>query len=383
MAVSYHVVLKNALGAQVALFDDWDTLLVAQVVNGIGSFDLIISGYDARAALFEVDSQIEVYRSNLAYGIAAYIEFEGLCRDFYREIDENGKRTFRVTGTGYNDLLYRRTIAYYSGTTYTDKSAPSETIMKEFVYENAGAGAASPNRLFITGPITGFTIEGGSGTGATWTGARAYRNLLDILQEISVQTLMDFDTIGIGAALYEFRTYVGQRGLDRTTTGLNSTTGLNGAGNVPQVFSLQYGNMGTPSYKVRRSDERNAALVLGAGADSSRVVVERTDAVAMAASPVNAREITRDARNESTLAGLQTKGDQLLKQFQYTEEFDFSYIETPACQYGRDFNIGDMITAQFDEIQVNKKIVGVSARVQGGIEKAEQLFIRLSDISTA
>jgi len=76
--------------------------------------------------------------------------------------------------------------------------------MKEFVSQNAAASATAPPRLF-DGVLAGLTVQADGATGVSWTGARAYRNLLEVLQGIANDTgAMDFDVVGNGAAAYLF-----------------------------------------------------------------------------------------------------------------------------------------------------------------------------------
>ena len=347
MSISYHVVLKNQSGVQVALFDDWRTLSFAHRINSVGSFSFGINGDDSRASLFALDGQIEIYRSNLQQSISPYLEFEGLIRAYERRYDVDGKRHFVVEGRGYNDLLARRVVAYYTGSAYSNKSGVAETVMKEFVSQNAAASATAPPRLF-DGVLAGLTVQADGATGVSWTGARAYRNLLEVLQGIANDTgTMDFDVVGNGAAAYLFKTYLNQRGTDRTTAGLSASTGLNTAGNAPVVFSVLFGNMEQPIYRDTRLSEINAVMVLGGGAEDARAVVQRTNSSAIADSPINRREISKDARNESATAGLNTVGDTALLNLQRKQTFNFKFIETDSTQYGRDFMWGDKVTARF------------------------------------
>jgi len=312
MAVNYHVVLKDPAGSQVAIFTDWQSLSFVQVVDGLKAWSFQLNGDDDRIDLFEVDGQVEFYRGDVAMGIQKYKEFEGLVRVFDDRFLADDKRQYTTEGRGYCDLLARRVIGYYAGSSQTDKAGPSETVMKQFVNENCGPGAASVSRL-ANGVITGFAVAPDLGLGSTWTGARAYRNVLDICQEIAVESGMDFDVVGTGPATYEFRTYPGQRGEDRTVDGLDPYTGLNAAGNAPLVFALNFGNMRLPHYRDSRVSEVNSIFVLGQGAESNRSVEVVDDATAIAASPINRREISRDARNEDTTNGLTDRGNALLQ----------------------------------------------------------------------
>lgn len=379
MAVKVHVVLKNQAGSEVATLTDWRSLSVIHTVNGLSSFVLKLDDQNQFVSLFEKDGQIEIYRSDLENSLPKYKEFEGVIRAFQYQFTEDKHGVFIVKGRGYNDLLARRIIAYQAGTIYSEKSAVAQTVLRGYVNENAGPAAISPPRL-RNGVIAGLSIETGTPGGPVWSGARAYRNLMDICVEVGNATGYDFDVIGIGDALYEFRTYAGQRGSDRSINGLNHATGKNAAGNSPVIFSLEWDNMKNPNYEISSLNEINCVFVLGQGAETARVIEIITNAPAIATTPINLRELSRDARNEATLAGLDDRGDALLVENATKETLTFDYKPSPACLYGKNFTWGDMITAQYRGVpsNFNKKIVGATLSYQ--TPDIETITFDLADI---
>jgi hypothetical protein len=277
---------------------------------------------------------------------------------------------------GYNDLLARRGIWYNSSSAYTDKSAAGETVMKEYTDENAGPSATSAPRLLESGVTTGLSIEADAAAGATWSGAKAFENLLSTLQEISNSVSLDFGIVGIGAALFEFQVRA-IWGNDRSTVGLVHATGLNGAGNPPVVFALEYGNMINPVYRKSRTEESNAVISMGQGLAGNRLLTLRTDAAAIAESPWNLRESSRGASDEYTTAQQQSGGDAYLIENQAKETFEFQIVQTPGSLYGREYFFGDLVTARYKTIEKNKKIVGVKITVEG---PDETIDVELSDV---
>lgn len=380
MTARYQVRLKNQSGVQVALFDDWRSLSFSHQVNKPGSCSLGISGLDSRVGLFQLDGQIEIWRSDLANGLDWYNEWEGLVRSEQRQTTEEGTKIYTAYARGYVDLLARRIIAYAAGSAQAEKNGlAGETAMKQFVDENAGPGATSPPRLLQSGVTTGLTVQADGGLGGSWSGGRAYKNLLETLQKIAPQVLVDFDVIGTGAATFQFRTFTGQRGLDRTLDGLNPVTGLNAAGNIPVVFSLPMGNMQDISYTMSRLDEATAVFVAGQGVEAERQVVLRTNGPRIADSPWNNREALRDARNvDEDTGALNVVGDQALLDLARQEKFIFRALQLPGQLYGKHYTWGDSITARYDSIQVNKLILGVDVKVD---EKGEAITPRFEDLT--
>jgi len=380
MAARYKIHLKDQSGDLVAIFDDFTSLSISHRINSIDTCNFSIDDDDSRIPLFELDGQIEVYRSFPAFGVDWYLEFEGFHRTFNRQIFENGNRYYSSFARGYNDLLTRRIVAYYAGTDQASKSGVGETVMKEYVDENCGPGATSPPRI-SDGVTAGFTIEADSALGDTWEGSKAYIDVLSACQDIANKSGIDFKVRGNGAAQFIFRTYDGQLGDDRSVVGLDRTTGLNAEGNAPIIFTVSRGNMGEPVYSLKRMAEGNLCFVLGEGVESDREIVERSDTDAIDDSPWNRREFSRDARNRSTTAGYESAGDAALEENQAEETFSFKPIQIESTLYGRDYFFGDIITGRYGDIERNKKLIGMDLNVSDQADDdPERITVTLGDV---
>lgn len=380
MSARYKIHLKDQTGTLVAIIDDFTNLQISHRLNSIGTYNFQMDAEDPVTALFELDGQVEIYRSDAQYGIDWYLEFEGFHRNFTKETFENGRQTYTSYGRSYNDLLNRRHILYYSQTAYASKSGVAETVMKEFVDENAGPSATNPPRL-ANGVTLGLSMEADAARGENWEGSKAWQNLMTVCQQIAIVGNIDFNIVGTGAQTFTFMTYLGQLGTDRTNDGLSLITGLNGAGNAPVIFSLPKGNMEVPSYSEKRMNEKNAFLVLGSGIGDERDTEIRTDASAIDDSPWNRMEGTKDARNFSTAAGYQSVGDAALEDNQAEKLFNFKTLQVPSTLYGQHYFFGDKVTAFYDDVEEDKKIVAVDILVNAeGDQNPEQLDITLGDI---
>lgn len=375
MTARFQVRLKDPSGSVRAIFDDWAFLSYSHEENGPGAYRFTLKESDDRIGLFELDGQIEIWRSDLANGIEWYLDKEAFHRTILHQTFENGRQNYTSFGRGYSDLLNRRHILYNAGTAFAEKSGVGEAVIIAYVDQNAGPSASSVERL-RDGVFAGLSIQASGGNGGNWDGARAYRNLLETCQGIALETGVAFDVIGIGAALFEFRVYDGQRGSDRSIDGLDSATGLNGAGNPPVVFSLGYGNMGEPSYSLARTAEANVVAVLGAGIEADRETVLRTAADAMDDSPWNDIETTHNGGDQST-SELNTSGDETLTRKKADEGFSFNPLQVPSTLYGRDYFFGDLITGVYGDISRDKKIINVNISVG---EDGEDIRVKLGDV---
>lgn len=358
----YQVRLYSTAGALLAVFDDWRTL---ELQRRVGTYDLLtfsIDGADSRVSLFTLDSIVEVWRR--VEGQQWYREAALFHRTPGRQITERGTRIFTCYARGLIDLLRRREILYPANTVFTLKGGPAETVMKQYVEENAGPTALFAEGRAADGALSGFTVEPSVGRGIEWAGQRSWQNLLDVLQEIAAAGNVDYDVVrtdvpGSGAATFEFRCYYPQLGTDRSAT---------------VQFATQFGNMQNPYYTLSRTEEYNRVIALGAGQESARRFIVQESAYTVD-SPWNTIEKTQDARQEDTLSGLLAVAAAALETGQPQEQFTFAAMQAAAYQYGRDYFLGDIVTAAFDDdISTTKKITGVTMNVSEGRENVDLTF---------
>ena len=307
-----------------------------------------------RADVFEVDSQIEFWRRWQEQDIDWQLEGEFLNRSETIYTTVEGGTMLQAAGRGYLDLLHRRIIEAYSDSAEAAKSGPAESVIKEYVNEQAGPGAGAR-------AIAGLSIEadGLGGDDGNWR--KQFTNLLDTVQEITRIGGGDLDVVGVGDALFEFRWYAGQRGTDRST-------------NI--IFSLERGNMGQPNLALKHHDEVNAILVGGQGAEAARILVWRTDAARIADSPLNRIERWRDARQEPDMDGLLSLGDEFLDEGRPKETLTFIPLQTPGTILGRDYFFGDLVTGRYMGHQETKKVMGYTYTWN---EQNQEVTVELED----
>jgi hypothetical protein len=382
LAVRYRVDLKDTTGTKIAVFDNFIRLIYTRQINKAGFYSFWLNGEDSRVDLFNTDYLVEVWRSDKAKGVDWYLDFEGFHRTPVYQRRKDGTPLFTSYGRGYTDLIARRHIFYNPDTVYTSKSGVGETVIKEFVDENAGPSATSPPRLQISGVTSGLTIEADAAGGSNWEGQRTDKNLLTVIQQVSDETGIYFAVVGTGSGTFEFQTYVGQPGDDRSIVGLVTATGLNGAGNAPVIFSVLKGNMSIPIFSISRSDEINTLLMLGAGRGAARLkqLVQNGD---QSDSPWNQKEGTRQSTRDTTAAALTDKGNSNLLRLGKQENFTFDIIQSDSTVYGRDYFFGDKVTGRFDmgsvSVERNVLIQEIEVSVSAENQIIESLRVELSD----
>lgn len=372
MAPRYELRVKDTSGAYVAILTEWQRLEYTKRIDAPNNHALIVDTRLAPVDVFVLDAQVEVWRSDLALvpPLAPYLDYEGFHRTPVAQTTGDGTQLFTSNGQGYMDLLARRAIQYPSQSPEAAKTGPGETVLKAYVAENAGPAATAPPRL-LDGVTLGLTIQADGGAGATWTGSREWVNLLQVCQEIAKATLVDFEVVGTGPATFELQAKAYPLGQDRTAPAVGGTP-VNAAGNVPAVFALGFGNMAEPTYSQNRTNEVNAVVALGQGLEAARATAVQTNAAAIAASPWNQREVTRNANTEDTTAGLDAAALGILNELQMRESFTFRVLQTAAVRYGRDYDVGDLVTARYNvgstAIQQDYQIVSANVIVENGNE---------------
>ena len=377
MSGVYPIRVKSDAGDLLAILDDYRTFSFSKIVNEGGSCTIEMHGKGAKVSLFTLDGQIEIWRRDIAYNIDWYLEWEGFIRKFLYEFDDSGDLKFTVNAFTYNSLLKRRIIAYTAGSAQTVKSAPADDVMKSIVRENLGSDATVLNGRLLGGVMPGLSVAADTSEADLFSGQNSYKEVFAILLEISKANSVDFDIVGVGDGLFEFRTYYPTRGTNLTTDGLSVTTGLNSSGNAPVIFNPLLGNMGSPSYEEDRSEEKTVVIVAGQGTEENRNIVIAYSP-AYTDSLYNQIEKNSDSRNSEGNDDLDSDAAFALSESQQKQVFNFDPIQTPTAAYGNQYNWGDYVTAQFGNLAgVNKRVMKVDVSVDDSGK--EKISLELND----
>ena len=361
--ITYQVKVRDTSGNPVAFFagagrgehgGGLQSLSYNKRLCTSGGWEVRIHGDDERVELLRlqevlpkrVDYIFEFLRRDPGY-LDWYTDFAGFHRSDEFTEDQEGHQIYIARGVGFNDQLAGEAIRYYAGSEEASKSGAAETVAKEFVDENIGPNAGVDDNG-DSRVRAGLTVEVNAGTGLTWTGARANKNLLDVLVEIAKFATADFNVVQTGDATFEFQWRDGQWGDDKTR------------GNVPAViFGSQYNNATNIRLSYSRSDEVNVVYVGGQGVGAARNYVTQST-TAINDSPWSRRAVFRDAKNTPTVAGLEDTGDEILEKQKSVVAISFDIKQTTATRYGVHWDYGDLVTVEFRGQDFDKKIVGVT-----------------------
>ena len=357
MTADYYVRVLDIAGDLQFVITDFAALAYTRKVNSPGLMQLTLRGDHPLLAAMQDKWQLEVWRKPA--GGAFALDFVGLARQ--EEYYYGDRSTAVLTCPGLMSMLAWRVVAWYAGVANRSKfiSAKAETISKTLVSYNATSSASVANGRIRAGTIAGLSIEADAAGGETVDWFCAWANLLETLQELARVGGGDFDLVKLTATTWQFRWYTGQLGTDRSAS---------------VIFAVQRGNMANPQYKALRISEVTAAIVGGQGEASSRVTAVRTGVNYAAGNDI---EAFVNASDVSTTAGLQARGDVALVEMQAAGEFNFAVLQTPACEYGTHYGLGDLVAAAnpFTGASETLKVGEAHIRLDGGGN--EQIEIRM------
>ena len=262
----------------------------ANIVNTPGPFRLRLPSKLDRSKV-KLDGIIEIWRG---FGPGSLkLDYVGFIRDWTFG-DEYGLDYIELYGYSSMELLTRRIVFQSAGSAFSKKTGLMDDMMKEVVDEQMGASASAARSYTSIGG--GFTVQADFGDGASLSKAFAYQEVLNVCQEISDASAQNgtniyFDVVPIissspnGTIAFQFQTFTGQRGNDRTWDSSR-----------PTFVGKEWGNMQNANYSEYHSWEKNYVKALGQGEGADRDYTLRDDQTAMDQSIWNTREGARDAR---------------------------------------------------------------------------------------
>ena len=300
-----------------------------RVLNAPGVATLTLRASDDYLDYIQVDSRLIIER-RLPSGTVIDTDTFWWIRDWEETFDW-GREFLEVTAYSALFSLGGRIVAYPSGSSEANKSGYLDDLMKAVVRENAGSLAAADRQ------IAGLVVAADQSVGPQTDGqALARLNILPVLRDLSSEAAQ------LGAAVYydieadfTFRTYVGQRGQDRS---LDS--------DQPLRLSVDNGSLSKVRISTQTADERNYIYAGRQGEDEARVVATASDPDRLAASSYNRRELWLDARNTTEdEAGALAQAE--LNEQRFRETWEVEMMDTPAIRYGRDWEFGDRLMAEY------------------------------------
>jgi hypothetical protein len=371
MSVSYNIRLMDANGVPVASLNDYESLDVVLVENGVGALSLVLPFGRLPLDTFQKDGRIAVERSVGGRAPALLGDALWLVRRRRRRVAQNGERTIEITALHANCLLSRRIIAYYSGTAYTAKTAAADNLLKAFARQNLGSGIVTADRIgaeTYADLSSVLTIEADTGLGPSISKAAAYDNLLSTCQAIAdasaqAGTYLGFEVCSLDGAMLTLRTYTTLRGADHRFGSA-----------APILIGPAYGNVGEYDLDEDWREEATWVLAGGQGELSTRTTGTSSNDALAAESPLGRSERFVYATDTSDAGTLADVADANLRRYRPRTLLDAQLLDTAGVQFGLHVGWGDLVTVDVDGEQFDCRVDPVRLTVD---RQGERRTIRL------
>jgi len=345
--------LTDDKGARIALLDDFIRFEGTRSVNTVGQCRLFLpSTFDT--SLLRIDRMIQLWRAPAGGRLSLWRPFL-IQRARYEMLGQ--KETIMVGGEDPITLLKRRNVIGYKGSSEASKSGPLDDVMKEYVLEAMVSSGHTTG--FGSRDYTGLTVQTDLSRGYDTLYEAAYKNVFDVLREISRanvaydDTDLFFDvvpTFVTGKSIsFEFRTYVGQIGADLSDR---------------VVFDQAYGNFTNPFYESDWSDVQSYVYVGGQGSGALRRIYEIYDKARLYVSKWAWREGWTDARSADSNDAIQAEGFRALQSGRPIMSFGGQPVDTDETQYDVDWHFGDLVRARYRDIDEKCMVVGVTLTIE-------------------
>lgn len=350
----YEIEIYDPLrGTRLAYLGAFETLQYARKTNDYGKLILSIAVRALPPSLIGYLNRIQV---DLAIAVKYLGKLEMDTIWFVRNVRVN---SFTATFEAFDamELLDRRIIQYAVGTAQSLKTAPADDMLKAYVRENLGSLAIAARQ------IAGFAVEPDLSLAPSTTKEAGWDLLLPALQEVAQDSaqqaapvFLAFDIVAASLTSLEFRTYIGQRGMDRRPS--SSTPG--------QRFGPQYGNVVDWEVSYNTKDEITHATAGGQGEGTDRSVDGYGDTARMAASPFNRREVFVDCRNIKDASQLQPEARSAVRAGRPRAVLTGQIQQTRDTLYSVHFAWGDYLSVETPYDSFDCRLDSMSITIEGG-----------------
>lgn len=330
MSKSIEIMIYDSSLVYVGMIDDYEYFRWTRKYRGIDDFELKINRYKNNVNLLSTNNYI-VFKKGNEYRIGK-IEFKEI------ELDGGkGSESWDIRGRSMSGLLEDRICTYQTttGTGYHSLNFTAEEVMKLLVRFNLIDSTSDRN-------VSNFDNATNQLRGNVISVKARFQVLSDLLTEISY----------VGDVGYKvYFNLENSKFIFDIIQGLDKTYG-NGI-NPPIIFSTDYGNIKSLTYRENKLNIKNVAVVGGQGEANLRTqVIVGTD------TGINRKEVFVDARDLTT--GLDQRGEEYLLDYGEETILEFEHTQTGTFEYLIDFDLGDIVTVVYPNIaQINARIVQV------------------------
>ncbi|MFJ3089017.1 siphovirus ReqiPepy6 Gp37-like family protein [Streptomyces sp. NPDC086838] len=322
------VYVRNPALERIGQVDDYTSLTVVPRYNAIGSFVLEVSADSDKAGLLVEGNGLIIRTADGTLVDSGPIRTV----DWSRSKDDSGEGKLTVGGVSDTEVLTRYTcwpapasaIGSQADTVYKISGAVAETAMRTLVNANVGPGALASRK----NPLLTLAANGGRGPTITRQ-LNQFDSLFAVLQDIANAAGLGFRVVQVGTGL-QFQVYAP---TDRSGTAR---------------FAFDLGNLTDANYSTTPPTCTRAIVVAG-GQSSPRQckTYERADPLFPGLVLEQFVDLTSvDTASVDLAAQMDQAAEEALTAGAGKGALAISPIDIPLLQYGRDYNVGDTVSAK-------------------------------------
>lgn len=348
MSSAHYCALYSPTGVYLESVNDFVRLECTLSEMQVGALVLDIPGIGHDATAFVRGARIAYYRasdSTLGQGRYRLVgNTTWLIARRQRAVNRNYEQMIRITALHPNVLLAARVIAYDEGSAEADKTDLADDMIKAYVRENF-VSATDATRNWAS---TLFAVEADVGAAPSIVKQASYRTVLTTCQEIAAAaatagTYTGFEVFSpTETGAYTLRTYTGQRGTDRSSTG-----------NAPLILALTKGSLNSVELDEDWAEIATAVYAGGSGKKSERLVSSPAlDAALIAESPYGRIEWFQNASGVDDTAALNDEAARGLRERRPRTLFTGDVVDTEYATFGEEYDWGDKVIGEYTDLRV-------------------------------
>jgi hypothetical protein len=320
------VYVRDASLQRLGQIKDFTALTVVPRFNTVGAYTLEISADSDKAPLLVEGNGLIIRTADNATVMSGPIRTV----DWSHSSSDGGTGKLTIGGVDDTSVLAQYTcwpspaavIGSQTASVYKLSAVAAETGMRTLVNVNAGPGALASRKSAL------LTLAADGGRGGTITReVNQFDNLLTVLADIANAAGLGFKVVQVGAGL-QFQVYTP-------------------AARPAARFSFRLGNLTDASYTTTPPTCTRAIVVAGGGS-SPRVckTYDRTDPLFPGLVIEQFVDQTSvDTASVDLVAQMDQAGAEALTNGAGQGSLSISPIDIPQLQYGRDYSVGDTVSA--------------------------------------
>lgn len=343
---NYFIRVKNQYNVPVLDISEFYKLELFRSELGVGSLYIDLPLKDHLMHNISTEWRIEVYRRAAGGSIVRVGDTQWIVKLVRYKVDEQNESYLHLLAYDPIVLLEKRIVAYIDGTTYTSKTMPADDMIKMIIRENLGDLAVDYRRDLSEW----LSIEDAHGEAPEVTKTEfSFQTVSTVINDIcalsqAAGVYLSYDIIydeTLGKLV--FKTFVGQRGVNRGST---SQSPIYLAHHTDPVNVMGSG-LSYASIEIDASDERSYVYSGRQSEESNAIFGEVENQLAIDTGPFARTEDFITTGESIEYNDVMTEAHAWL-QHKYRNLLLNAHIqETKDMRFGVDYGFGDIVALRY------------------------------------